>query len=197
MVESLRQKHVDRTRQAIAEAARALFRERGFHATTIDDIAERADVAPRTFFRYFPTKESVLFAHSDDKLKSIRQRVLARPVDEPAFETIVAVLQGMACDMSADSEWRSLVSQVLEENPALHQSQRREMLEETSNALAKALAEREGLPEPDLRLQAVTAATVACVATGLGAWLHAPDSGDVIPYIEQALDAARSAFAKP
>ncbi len=59
---TLRQRHADRTRAAIVSAALELFRERSFHGTTIDEIAERADVGPRTFFRYFPTKEAVLFA---------------------------------------------------------------------------------------------------------------------------------------
>lgn len=195
MADSLRQKHLDRTRQAIADAARALFRERGFHATTIDDIAQRADVAPRTFFRYFPSKESLLFAHTEEKLRSARERVLARPAGEAVFETIVAVLRDMATDMSSDNEWSSLVRQLMEEDDNLLHSQRRDMIDEISSVLANALAERAGMKEPDLVLRAVTAATVACVATGLGTWLHAGATGDVIPYVEEALEAVRTAFA--
>src|SRR3954463_14377999 len=57
----LRERHMDRTRAAIVDAALALFQEQGFTETTIDAIAERADVGRRTVFRYFPAKGGVFF----------------------------------------------------------------------------------------------------------------------------------------
>ncbi|WP_202863051.1 TetR/AcrR family transcriptional regulator [Ornithinimicrobium murale] len=57
-----RAQHKSRTRQAIQLAAVELFEERGYDATTIEDIVQRAGVSPRTFFRYFPRKELTLFS---------------------------------------------------------------------------------------------------------------------------------------
>lgn len=54
------------TRDALRVAALELFEQRGYSATTIDDITERADVARRTFFRHFPSKEAVLFPDPED-----------------------------------------------------------------------------------------------------------------------------------
>src|ERR1041385_8301006 len=97
---SLRQRHVDRTRQAIIDAAFELFLERGFAPTTIDEIAERADIAPRTFFRYFPTKESLLFNDSHEQIEQIIQLLRERPAGEAAYESLVAVLRVMAGQMA-------------------------------------------------------------------------------------------------
>ena len=60
----LRERKKIRTRETVRREAFRLFESNGYAQTTVDQIAEAADVSPRTFFRYFPTKESVLF--SDD-----------------------------------------------------------------------------------------------------------------------------------
>jgi AcrR family transcriptional regulator len=69
-----RARHAARTRAAITAAARRLFDERGYDHTTVEQIADAAEVAPRTVFRYFPTKESILFAELD----VVRQELLDR-----------------------------------------------------------------------------------------------------------------------
>ena len=68
------------TRQALEQAALRLFAEQGYEQTTVEDIAEAADVAVRTFFRYFSSKQDVLFGDVvTDRVKRLRTELAARP----------------------------------------------------------------------------------------------------------------------
>src|ERR671936_166037 len=88
MPEGLRERKKQRTREQIAEAAMGLFAERGYHATTIADIAAAADVAPRTFFAYFPSKEAVVFHSVDRDLDALASALRERLHGETAFDAL-------------------------------------------------------------------------------------------------------------
>ena len=77
-----------RTRQAIQTAALELFTERGYRETTINDIAERADVAPRTVTVHFPAKEELLFDAEPFTLEGLSKRLSERGPDETALEAL-------------------------------------------------------------------------------------------------------------
>jgi AcrR family transcriptional regulator len=77
-----------RTRQAIQAAALELFAERGYRETTINDIAERAEVAPRTVTVHFPAKEEMLFDAEPFTLDSLSKRLATRGPRESALEAL-------------------------------------------------------------------------------------------------------------
>jgi len=77
-----------RTRQAIQTAALKLFAERGYRQTTINDIAERADVAPRTVTVHFPAKEELLFGAEPFTLDGLNKRLSERGPHESALEAL-------------------------------------------------------------------------------------------------------------
>ena len=89
----LRERKKQRTRERIVEAAFELFEERGFEGTTIADIAEAADIAPRTFFSYFPSKDDVVF-HDFEATHAIVASWLRDR--EPGTNTIDALRAGIA-----------------------------------------------------------------------------------------------------
>jgi AcrR family transcriptional regulator len=137
---SLRQRHTDRTRAAIAEAAIELFAARGFASTTVDDIAARADVAPRTFFRYFPTKESVLFHDMEMKLGMVRELLLARPLDEPPHVSVIAVFGALGEEFASDHTKSQFICRLATEEPKLLSHPRHLMIEHFEDELVRVLA---------------------------------------------------------
>jgi AcrR family transcriptional regulator len=116
-----------RTRQAIQAAAMELFAERGYRETPISDIAERADVAPRTVTLHFPAKEELLFDSEPFTLQSLSQTLAERRPDESALEA----LRGWMATTMRETEtsgsepdrrfWerRSLRAHVIEAEPEL------------------------------------------------------------------------------
>jgi AcrR family transcriptional regulator len=89
---SRRERRVADTRAALVAAAKELFHQKGFTETTVDEIAERADVAQRTFFRYFPSKEAVLFAEFEELHERLLSAFAARPPSEPPFASLYLAL---------------------------------------------------------------------------------------------------------
>src|SRR2546422_11555826 len=77
----LRERKKLKTKEAIQREAMRLFQEQGYEATTIEQIAEAAEISPSTFFNYFPTKEDVVFNDPYDPI--FISLFLARPSDEP------------------------------------------------------------------------------------------------------------------
>src|SRR5215471_1773204 len=93
-----RERKKRRTRLAIQDAALELFAERGYRETTINAIADRADVAPRTVTVHFPTKEELLFDAEPFTLESLTAALEARAPHQSALETLRA---WMASTMTA------------------------------------------------------------------------------------------------
>src|SRR5947209_15982704 len=84
----LRERKKQRTRETIAQAARQLFAERGYQATTLPDIAEAADVSTRTIFAYFPSKEDILFNDFALMKEALAQALAERPEGTDALEAV-------------------------------------------------------------------------------------------------------------
>ena len=84
---------------AIESAAFALFEERGYEATTTEEIAERAGIGRRTLFRYFPAKADIPWGQFAEGLGRFRTALLAAPADEPIMTTIVReIIESMGLD---------------------------------------------------------------------------------------------------
>jgi AcrR family transcriptional regulator len=191
---TLRQRHTERTRAAIVSAALELFAERGFQATTVDEIAERADVAPRTFFRYFPTKEAVLFADAVGQRERIMRDLAARPDHEHPFLSLVGAVADMADEVAARSDQLTLRSQIAAENPAVWAYERKALEADMADSLAGFVAGRLGVSvaeDPRPRVWAALVMTTFRIAFHM--WLDGGRQGELRHAVERALAAAADA----
>src|SRR5438128_9411244 len=84
----LRERKKQRTRETIARAAHELFAERGYHATTLPDIAAAADVSTRTIFAYFPSKEDILFSGFAQTIDELAQALAQRPAGVQTLDVV-------------------------------------------------------------------------------------------------------------
>ena len=82
---SLRERKKLATRRSLRRHALDLVAQRGFMHVTVEDIAEAADVSPRTFFNYFPSKEAALFGADPERIARMRERVVHQAPGEPAL----------------------------------------------------------------------------------------------------------------
>jgi AcrR family transcriptional regulator len=128
----LRERKKEATRLLIAETARHLFAERGFEAVTVADVARAADVAPKTVFNYFPTKEDLFYsrleAFEEEMLAAVRERDAGRSV-LAAFRDFLLGQGGVLAIGDDDEATRQMrtVTRVITESPALLARERQVM----------------------------------------------------------------------
>lgn len=173
----MRERKKQRTREQIVDAAMGLFAERGYQATTIADIAEAADVAPRTFFSYFPSKEAVVFADVDRDLEGLASTLRDRLPGETAFDALRSWADAMFDQWAAEGDEAELRKRLCRENEGLANFEGG-MMARIQELLLEAIAKDLGEPQTALRPRLVAAAAMA-VLTLLGGSSHENAEGGV------------------
>ena len=181
----LRERKRERTRKAIADAALELFARQGFHDTTIPEIAEAADVSPRTVSGYFPVKEDLAFPHADVQMAEFERRLEERAAGETAADTLrawihAAVEQGV--EPPADVRRRR---EVIHADESLRARERHYMLR-TQQVLARAFATDLGLEVEALEPRMAAAATIT-VFELLGRDVEPGDPQTALEALDRAL----------
>ena len=155
----LRERKRARTRRAIAEAALELFDRRGFHATTIPQIAAAADVSPRTVSGYFPAKEDLAFPDADERIAALEQRLRTRPPGETAADALRAWLPEMLAGDAHRAEEHRCRRAVIDADEELCAYEHR-FLARAQAALTEAFAADLGVAPDALEPRMAAAATV-------------------------------------
>ncbi|MFK4729127.1 TetR family transcriptional regulator [Agromyces mediolanus] len=108
-------------RARISEIAERLFLARGYDETTVEEIANEAGISERTFFRYFATKDEVLFGRFETELQGLVEAIRARPAGEAPWTTLQHALDRTfdELDERAAEERAALFKQIIDSSPHL------------------------------------------------------------------------------
>jgi AcrR family transcriptional regulator len=164
MTEGLRERKKQRTREQIVEAAMGLFAERGYHATTIADIAEAADVSPRTFFSYFPSKEAVVFHDAERDLDGLASALRDRLPGETAFDALRRWIDTVIDERMGERDEALLRKRLCREDESLANFQGG-LMARIQELLLEAIADDLGEPPDALRPRLVAAAALAALTS--------------------------------
>jgi len=166
----LRERKKQRTRATLLDAAVELCERQGFERTTVDQIAGIADVSPRTFSRYFATKDAIAFALIDDAIELAAVELARQPIDLNHFEALrrsyvimyTSTKNAPAGALSADR--MMCIVRIIMTSPILRQA----ALEFRPHAINVELAKRLGVPLEDRRLRLISAMWGSIIMTALG-----------------------------
>lgn len=184
----LRERKKLKTRLAIREATYRLIAEQGYDATTVEQIAEAAEVSPSTVFRYFPTKEDIVLTDEFDPV--LERELRARPADESLIDSLRHVIDHslQRALESEDPEVTRLRTRLQVEVPAVR-SRMMESMSVTGQMVCRVLADRTGRDAGDLEVRVYAMSVVGALMEATMYWAEQDDRGlDLRELSVRALD---------
>jgi AcrR family transcriptional regulator len=182
-----REQKKQRTRDRLVEAAFALFAERGYDNVSTAEIAAQAEVSERTFFRYFPTKEEVIFPEAEEQRRHVDELVANLPDTMSLVEGLREALRTLSHEFEQAKEMQFARAQLVASTPSLQTSV---LLREQQwvQSFADAIAARLDLdPEADLRPELTAAVIVSAFRVVMSRWIQSGGRGDINQMLDQAL----------
>lgn len=178
-------------RGRLTRAALELYAERGFEQTTAEQVAQRAGVTERTFFRYFVDKREVLFEGSTDLQDAVVRAIAAAPPSMSPVDAVGSAMESAASLLQERRDYARRRAAVIAANPSLRE---RELLKLATLAggAAETLRQR-GVADPTAALAAEVGVTVFRV--GFERWIGDETTGDLAHCIREALDHIRALTA--
>ena len=196
MTSGLIERNKQRTRRELAEAAARLFLERGYPSTTVQDIAEAADVSPRTFFRYFPCKEDVITAIASTTMDDLLDHLADHDDQESLRSVLTAMLTASLAPVCDDPDSARAFQWMLRDTPVLRgrwlEEQRR-----NRDRLADALAPWFGEHDHPLTPHLVAGAALLVVDEVMTLWADDPSTPDPLGLLDRALDILEGPMLRP
>ena len=178
-------------RERLTQAAMELYRKRGFDETTVAEIAARAGLTERTFFRYFADKREVLFWGSGALQTLITDNVAGAPEGATPMDAVAAALEATSAIFEPRRAFARQRHALITSHPEL---QERELIKLAS--LAAAIAEalhRRGVTDPAALL--ASEAGIAIFKLAFERWVHDTKGGELSRHVREALRALKAVTA--
>jgi len=115
----LRELKKARTRAQVLEVAARLFASSGFDRVTVEEICAEAEISPRTFFRYFHSKDELVFADIEERLDALLQQLRAEPDDAEPLGALERAVLALALEMERRPDAMTWAYQLMRDSPAL------------------------------------------------------------------------------
>ena len=181
---SLRDKHKNQTERALRDASLKLFATQGYDATTTEEIAEKAGVSARTFFRYFPTKESLLYIGEHDWIQAFTESLPNQPTSFSDLEALCATIVELTPRVARRRQSLILFNRAIASSRTLrgldHDHER-----DNTILLAKAVAARRQRRTPDEACMLLGAITLLAYRRALDIWLNGPSDIELADVVKK------------
>ena len=175
----LRERKKEQTREALGRAALRLFAKRGFDHVTVEDIATACDVSPRTFFRYFASKEEALFAESDAQKGRLLASLAEQPPDRSPLDALHAAMLELADVYVEQRDRLRQRHRIVRDTPSLR-SRAAERQQRWETDLVEQLRLSSAASKwRDLDLRLMVAATTAALRVAVEEWIDGDDARDL------------------
>jgi AcrR family transcriptional regulator len=188
----LRERKKLRTRRALADAALRLFTEKGFDATTLEELAEEAEVSKSTFFRFFPAKEAAAVEAETDLwaayLDELAHRDLAGPVLGELHQTLAAAIAGL----DADWDQRFVATRLLVARESALLKYIEHNRAQVRNQVVASLAGKLGLDPEDLRLPVLAELATTAFTLAARPWVYTGGQGGRKALLERHREAVKA-----
>ncbi|MFQ6330916.1 mycofactocin system transcriptional regulator [Nocardia sp. CWNU-33] len=174
-------------------AAFELFERKGFEATTVDDIADVVGISKRTFFRYFESKNDVVWGNFSEQLHTMRQKFVDCPADLPMMEAIRRVVVDFNRFDVAEVPWHRRRMELILRVPTLQAHSTLQYVEWRA-VVAEFAATRLGVARGDLIPQAIGHSALGVAIAAYEHWLAHPDK-ELTGVLDQGLRSLATGFA--
>lgn len=192
----LRERKREKTHDGLVRTALQLFSERGFDHVTVEEIAAGYDLSARTFFRYFASKEDVLFSESDRHRTHLIQALADQDPSMGPFAALESALRLVATDYAQERDLLRMRHQIVTSTPSLstRAAERKQGWEAEVIEQLRTSGRARGMSDVDLRL--VVAATTTALQVAIEAWVVSDADADLDPLLDAVFERLRTGLGR-